>query len=213
MRLWLWGGGGHGKVISDLARALGHEVIGAIDQAPQKLGQQVEPGGACVRLLQDDLLAHLDAHDTLPEAADGVLLGVGHNGARLAFAERLGDAWLPALIHPDATSSPSARVGAGSVVLAGAVLNAASQVGRAVIVNTGAIVEHDCEVGDGAHLSPRATLCGAVRVGRRAWIGASAVVIPLRSVGDDAVVGAGAVVVRDVSEGVTIVGNPARALR
>jgi acetyltransferase-like isoleucine patch superfamily enzyme len=50
-------------------------------------------------------------------------------------------------------------------------------------------------------------------VGDRAWIGAAAVVIPNIRIGAGATVGAGAVVVTDVPDGVTVVGNPARALR
>jgi acetyltransferase-like isoleucine patch superfamily enzyme len=51
-----------------------------------------------------------------------------------------------------------------------------------------------------------------VRVGDDTLIGAGAVVTPGISIGRDAVIGAGAVVVRDVPDGVTVVGNPARPL-
>jgi maltose O-acetyltransferase len=51
-----------------------------------------------------------------------------------------------------------------------------------------------------------------VRIGRNVWIGGGAIILPGVSIGDDATIGAGAVVLRDVPEGCTAVGNPARLL-
>ncbi|WKW52213.1 sugar O-acetyltransferase [Rhodomicrobium lacus] len=50
-----------------------------------------------------------------------------------------------------------------------------------------------------------------VRIGRDVWIGGGAIVLPGVTIGDGAVIGAGSVVTRDVAEGATVVGNPARA--
>ena len=50
-------------------------------------------------------------------------------------------------------------------------------------------------------------------VKRRAAVGTGAVILPGVTVGVEAVVGAGAVVTRDVPDGATVVGNPARELR
>ena len=49
-----------------------------------------------------------------------------------------------------------------------------------------------------------------VRIGSNVWIGAGALILPGVNVGDDALIGAGSVVTRDVPEGATVVGNPAR---
>ncbi|MDD7910929.1 sugar O-acetyltransferase [Pseudovibrio exalbescens] len=51
-----------------------------------------------------------------------------------------------------------------------------------------------------------------VTIGSRVWIGGAAVIMPGVSIGDEAIVGAGAVVTKDVAEGATVVGNPARPL-
>ncbi|GJG88449.1 hypothetical protein tb265_36300 [Gemmatimonadetes bacterium T265] len=206
-RFLIWGGGGHGKVVADLVRALGDEVVGFVDRDAAKIGQVVEPGGARVVLGEDDFLAGAGAH-----RAGAVALAVGDNAARLGCLARAGASGVPALVHPTAACSRSATLGAGTVVLAAAVVNAAAALGRAVIVNSGAVVEHDCVVGDGAHVSPGAVLAGGVHVGARAWVGAGATVIQGVRVGSEAVVGAGAVVIRDVPDGVTVVGNPARVL-
>ncbi|HQT79335.1 MAG TPA: sugar O-acetyltransferase [Rhodopila sp.] len=49
-----------------------------------------------------------------------------------------------------------------------------------------------------------------IRIGRNVWIGGGAIILPGVSIGDDAVIGAGSVVTRDVPNGATAVGNPAR---
>src|SRR6195952_1604684 len=49
-----------------------------------------------------------------------------------------------------------------------------------------------------------------VSIGQNVWIGGGAIILPGLSIGDDAVVGSGAVVPRDVPQGVTVLGNPAR---
>lgn len=209
--LLVWGGGGHGKVVADLARAAGWTVAGFVDRDPARLGETVEPGGGRVVVDEDEFLRQAGA-GRCANGADGVTLAVGDNRARHDCLRRVPGLHAPALVHPSAVVSPSARLGRATVVLPLAAVNAAARLGEAVIVNTAAVVEHDCVLGDAVHVSPGAVLAGGVQVGERSWIGAGAAVIQGVRVGRDAIVGAGAVVIRDVPDGVTVVGNPARPI-
>jgi sugar O-acyltransferase (sialic acid O-acetyltransferase NeuD family) len=114
------------------------------------------------------------------------------------------------IVHPAATVSVLAYLGAGTFVGAGAVVAPAARIGEGSIVNHGAVVDHDCMVGDFCHVAPTAALGGGVRVGERVLIGAGAIVLPGRTIGSGALIGAGAVVDRDVAAGITVVGVPAR---
>ena len=161
----------------------------------------------------------------LPVAGDGawlrqrrdvrVALGVGDNRARAAIFESLRSTGITVVVvvHPRATVSSFARMGAGAVVLAHAVLNAECTVGEGAIVNTSAVVEHDVIVGAFAHVSPGATLGGAARLGPFAQLGTGACVLPGVAVGESSIVGAGGVVVRDLAAHVVAVGVPARITR
>jgi sugar O-acyltransferase (sialic acid O-acetyltransferase NeuD family) len=210
-RLVIWGAGGHGKVVADVARAAGYAVVGFVDADPGKLGSVVEPGGAAVILGEASLFESLGRAE---RPFDALAIAIGNNRARLQARARVsGRTPLPVLVHPSAVVSPSATLGEATVVMATAVINPAARVGAAVIVNTAAIIEHDCVVGDGVHLSPNATLAGEVCVGSSSWIGAGATVIQQVRVGQSSIVGAGTVVIRDVPDGVTVVGCPARVVR
>lgn len=210
MRFLIWGAGGHGKVVADLVRAMGARVEGFIDADPTKLGAVVEPGGGRVILLHDH--ERVSWAETLEQEVEAIALAIGNNAVRLSCLGVASRMRVPPLIHPAAAVSPSAEIGRGSVVFAGAIVNASAEIGEAVILNSGAIVEHDCRVADGAHISPGAVLAGGVDVGTRSWIGAGATLIPGVVLGADVTVGAGAVVLHDVPDGQTVAGVPARRI-
>lgn len=137
--------------------------------------------------------------------------GVGGSD-RLNLMRRLSEQGYRPLtvIHPRAFVATDARLGEGCQVLALAAVCAGVKMGDGVIINTSASVDHDCVIGDGVHIAPGARVTGEVTVGDYAFVGAGAIVLPRIRVGACAVIGAGAVVTKDVAEGATVTGNPAK---
>ena len=200
--LLIWGAGGHGKVVLDVAREMGaYARIAFADDRAQ--------GEFC----GCEIAGRFSALD--PADFDAVVVAIGDNATRArCFESARARGWkFATLIHPTAIVSDLARVGAGTVVMPRAVVNAAAEVGENAIVNTGAIVEHDCRIGSHAHLSPGVVLGGAVRVEGLAHMGLRSAALPGAVIGEGAVVGAGAVVLRWVEAGDTVVGAPARSIR
>ena len=120
---------------------------------------------------------------------------------------------LATLIHPSAIISPSAKVGAGTMIQTGVNISTNTAIGQCVRINTYANIMHDCEIGDYVTVAPNAVVLGRVTLSDACYIGAGAIILPELTIGSEAVVGAGAVVTKNVSSGVTVVGNPARELR
>lgn len=203
-RLYVFGAGGHGKVVAEAAARSGlYDVVGFLDDDRAKWR---------LRLLERPVVGGLEA---LPRAPVAVALGVGSNRDRLELLRRLErrGACVVAVVHPSATVASGVTLEAGSYVGPGALVHVDARVGRACIVNSGAIVEHDDVLADGVHVSPRAALGGHVEIGEGAHVGLGAVVLPGLSVGAWSVVGAGAVVTRSLPGGIVAVGIPARIQR
>lgn len=202
-----WGATGQSLVLEELVASLGYQLVALLDRNPELLS----PFPNVPLFHSEAALQHWRSGRTGPDFAL-VAVGGANGLTRLELLERLVVLGfeIPIAIHPRAQVSPSARLGVGCQVLAGANLAARVQLGRAVIVNHLANVDHECVLGDGVHVAPGATLCGCVQVAEGAFIGAGAVVLPRLRLGRNAVVGAGAVVTRDVPAGATVRGNPAR---
>jgi sugar O-acyltransferase (sialic acid O-acetyltransferase NeuD family) len=202
------GGGEHGRVVMEAVRSRADRfrLIGFCDGVP------------C-----DDTVARLgvprlgDDGEALARLRDGarLVIGVGEIGPaerRRAIAERFPSEAFVAVVHAEASVSPTARVAAGAVVFARAVVGTGATVGRHAIVNHAAVVEHDVTLDPFVHVGPAAAIGGGTHIGAGTYIGLGARVRDHVVVGAGVLVGMGAAVVRDVPDGARLVGVPARSL-
>ncbi|MBV4457365.1 acetyltransferase [Pseudomonas sp. COR58] len=198
------GAGGHAKVCIELLQAQGDTVaccVGNPDSPDTCVGIPV--------LKSDDHLSAL-----FNEGYRRAFVAIGANAVRnklAAKATALGFTLVNA-VSPAATVSPSARLGAGVAVMAGAVINAEATIADLCIVNTGATIDHDCILGQAVHIAPQCALAGNVQVGDLSFIGVGSKIIPQIRIGESSMVGAGSVVISNVGSAVTVVGVPAKAL-
>lgn len=204
----LLGGGGHARVVIDCLKSSGAALPYAVLDTDQTFwgkeifGVPILGGDEWILKLKRDGVTHF-----VPGVG-----GVKDNTPRMqVFELGLKNGLIPlSVIHPKAVCSQWARIGRGSVVVAGAIINAGSVVGDNVIINTGAVIDHDCVIGDHVHVAPGATLSGGVHVQRLAHIGTGASIRQGITIGEGAVVAAGAVVVRDVAPHAVVKGIPAK---
>lgn len=195
------GAGGHAKVIADIVRCRGDRVLGFLDDA----AQSNEVAGFPV-------LGTVSSYANYQNAA--FVIGIGNAAVRRKIARQMGDVNWYTAIHPAAVVSElGVNVGAGSVVMANAVINPGATIGRHCIINTAAVVEHDNQIGDFAHISVGAKLAGTVTIGEDTWVGIGAAVSNNLSICGGCMIGAGAVVVNSITEPGTYVGVPARRIK
>lgn len=193
--MYIYGASGHGKVIKEVLESQKVKVEGFIDDAPY------------IKELAGLPVIHSISN------VDKVIIGIGDNATRKTVSNRIGCCFCEVAIHKDTIISPSARFEEGTVVMAGAIVNADAKIGKHCIINTGSIIDHECIIGDYSHVSPHATLCGDVKIGEGTWIGAGSVVIQGVKIGKWSLIGAGSVVVDDIPDGCLAYGNPCRVVR
>jgi UDP-perosamine 4-acetyltransferase len=199
----IFGAGGHAKVVIDTCVAAGLRPVVCLGESKWNslLGVPVEPEANAASWLSRGIL--------------NAAIAIGNNQVR----ERVGIAaadsgfTLTSIISPFAYVASSASVGAGTVVMAGAVIQPEAVLGIMNVINTGASIDHECRLGRAVHVAPHATLCGNVVVGDRTWIGAGSTVIEGIYIEADVFVAAGAAVVTSIRHaGARIGGVPARPL-
>ena len=201
-KIRLYGAGGHSQVIREILEDNGFEITETFDDKPEGSHYATKKIASGAR---GDIKSF--KHDGPP-----VIIAVGINKDRAEIANFLKCKFETA-IHQSTTISTSAKIGEGTVIIAGAIINPNSVVGKHVLVNTAASIGHDCVVGDFAHISPKAALCGHVEVGEGSHIGVGAVVIPKVKIGKWCTVGAGTVVIKDIPDYCTVVGNPGKIIK
>ena len=192
----VFGGGGHGKAVIDLLRALpAYHLAGVVDD-------RLAPGDAVMGapVLPGDLKSLYRAGIRLAANAVG---GIGDISVRVRVFDRLVEAGFgfPTLVHPTAFVEPGAHLAPGAQLFPHAYAGSDATIGFGVILNYGVGVGHDCVVGDYTNISPGAMLAGAVDVGARVLIGMNATINIGVRVGEGARIGNGATVKKDVPPG------------
>ena len=186
--MYLYGSGGHAKVVIDILKSQNISINGVIDDNSNN-----------IELLEYPIIRY--AKELSP-----IIVSIGDNRIRKAIVSRLSCDFGKA-IHTSAIISPSAIIEDGSVVMHGAIIQADAIIGKHCIINTAASVDHECIIEDFVHISPKATLCGNVHIGEGTWVGAGSVIIPGVKIGKWCTIGAGSVVRHDLPDGVTAYGN------
>lgn len=197
------GAGGHGRVIADIAQRLGvYQSIAFLDDGDAKESMDLPILGKT-----SDIEKYIQTAD--------MFVAIGNSKLRGEFIERLlaSGACVPTLVHPSAIVGACVEIGAGTAVMAGAVINPCAKLGRGVILNTCSSVDHDCVVEDDCHIAVGVHIAGTVHLGKRVWVGAGATIKNNVDVCADCIIGAGAVVVDNISLCGTYVGVPAKLLK
>jgi sugar O-acyltransferase (sialic acid O-acetyltransferase NeuD family) len=206
MKIVVVGAGSQGATVADILQRA-HEAgapavpMGFVDDTPELLGTTI---------LGLPVLGVVDSLTTIPH--DAIVVAIGDNRLRRIVTERLvaGGERLATAIHPFSSIAPTARIGEGSMISTGVLVQVRVTIGRGVMLSTKSSVDHDTVLDDFAHLSAGATVGGKVQIGGETLIALGASVTSGMKVGARTIIGAGSVVVRDIPDDVVAFGVPAR---
>lgn len=196
--MYLYGAGGHAKVIIEILQLNRQTIKGVFDDSAN-----IPSSIFGIPFLGK---YNFDKND------HKFIVAIGNNTIRKKIARKISNPFETA-IHSFTSISKSSTIDEGTVVMSGVSINAYVEIGKHAIINTNASIDHDCRIGNFAHVSPNACLSGCVTVGEGTHIGAGAVVIPKITIGKWVTIGAGAVITKDVPDYAVVVGNPGKIIK
>ena len=193
--IYLYGAGGHAKVIFDILKSNGITILEIFDDNPE-----------------------IDSFMEIPVFHAGIcsplIISIGDNRTRKAIAEKfVDDVFYSFVSDKSALISDCAFIDKGTVVMQGVIIQSSVKIGKHCIINTGASIDHDCRIQNYVHIAPGCTLCGDVQIGEGSFVGAGTVIIPGIRIGQWSVIGAGSVVTRDIPDNVVACGSPCKIIK
>ncbi len=192
-KVYLFGAGGHAKVIIDI----------------------LQLNDITVEELYDDNKTIKDfmGIPVSQEIKSPLIISIGNNSIRKKIATDLNEVTYDKAISTNAVISRNVSIGDGTVIVQGSIIQSCSQIGKHVIINTAATVDHDCNIHDFVHIAPGVNLCGGVEVGEGTLIGAGSTVIPGIKIGQWCIIGAGSVITNDIPDNVVAAGVPCKVIK
>ncbi|MCR2802507.1 acetyltransferase [Paenibacillus soyae] len=204
----VFGAGGHAKTVIDTLEKQGlYRIAGLLDGG--------KPAGSVI--YGYEVLGNEEWLADRAGEIEGAIVAIGDNWRRSQVADAIRslapDLPFVSAIHPAAHIARGARIGAGSVIMAGAVLGSDAELGEHGIMYPGASIDHDCRIGRFVSWAPRSVSGGNVTVGDFSAIAIGAVLIHSVTVGEHCVVGAGSTVIRSIPSNTVAFGTPAKPVR
>lgn len=154
-RYILLGNGGHARVIKDL--------IGKIN-------------GTVVHVFNSDTEYDVDVEPGLP-----LVIAIGNNEIRKNIVKKIKHV-MPSLVHPSAQLASEVILGAGTVVLANAVIQAGAIIGEHCMINANVVIDHDVQMGDFVNVYPNVYIGGAATIGDHATIAPGTIIDRMQKV-------------------------------
>ena len=162
-RVIIIGAGGHGRAVAEIIlNSPHHAITGFLDDAAKR----------ATRIWNVPVLGPTDAIEEFHAQADCMIVAIGNNRVREMLHRRVRSAGfeLLSVVHPRAVVSPTASLGPGCTVMAGAVVGTEANLGEGVIINCGAVIDHHCRVEDFGHVGTNACMAGGAVLGHGAWM-------------------------------------------
>ena len=152
---------------------------------------------------KEPFLGTIKDHEVQKDAA--YLMGIANIKYRRPIVSTLIDngAQFATLIHPSAIISPSAEIGAGSVISHNASVGPKAHIGKFNMLNSRCTIGHDTQMGDFNFIGPQVVMSGFTKIGNDNMFGVNAATIPAIEVGNNNTIAAGMILTKNVQDNET----------
>lgn len=206
--LGIWGAGGLGREILELAKIINErckrwdDFVFIVDGVTKKVVSGIE------------VLEYSEAIHRYGNSLQ-VIVGIGEPVIRenkYSLLEKDGIA-IPTLIHPDVHIPESTVIGKGVVIQYGCFVSCNVTIENYVYVQPQCNIGHDDVLRKGCIVSSFGNLAGGVNIGESTYLAMSTTIKEGASVGANSIIGMGSIVHRDIPDNMIAMGNPARPMK
>lgn len=199
------GASSFGKEVLWLAKRLGRNVIGFLDDTPEKQN---------LKFLDCPVIGRIDEFTKFDNVE--FVIAIGSPRSRESILKKMTEISTPkfaTLIDPAAIVGENIKFGEGCLICAGAILTVDIVVGNHVIINLNSTIGHDAVIEDFVTIAPNVSISGNVNLQNKVEVGTNASIREKITIQKGAMIGMGSVITKCVEENKVVVGNPARAIK
>ena len=205
--LGIYGASGHGREVLELAHII------------NKTNKQwddfifIDDGDVPEIVSECKVFKYEEARRELSSSLE-VVMGIGEPATREKLFKKLKNDGIntPSLIHPEVYIPQSTTIGKGVVIQYGCFVSCNVSIADYVYIQPQCNIGHDDILEEGCMIAGLGNIGGIVHIGKWTYIGLSVAIKQLINIGEYSIIGMGAVVLKDIEDGVTAVGNPARVI-
>lgn len=211
MRSIIIGAGKYGEVYLSYLQEIGVNIIGFIDDTPEKQNTYFHNLPILGTI---DILPHLRHSHKI----ESVYCPLGNNIMRVKYLEyaRTCGFKTPNFIHENALISPAVNIksDSGVYILGNTCVMPYVTIHEYVMISVGSNIIHHSTLHQGVFISNGVNVGACVNVHKRAYVGmGSTIKSEVKNIGKDSLIGAGAVVIHDVQDNAVVAGVPAKILK
>lgn len=150
----------------------------------------------------------------VPQSDDVFFIAMGDPKWRKYYAEMIekkGGTFLT-IICEGSYVNPTARIGDGSFIAGWTSISDSVNIGRHVMIHPFSNIGHDANIGDYSSIEAYVFIGGESSIGEESVMHVKSSIIRHKSIGNNVEVGINSVVMRNMPDGISVFGNPARKI-
>lgn len=158
------------------------------------------------------ILGSVESYEVQPD--DVFFCAMGDSQWRKHYAEMIsskGGRFI-SVINPTARINPTATIGEGTYIGAYSIISDNVLVGDHCVLQCFNDVGHDVVIGDYVSIESYVFMGGGAKIGNMSTMHTKSSVIPHKTIGKNCVVGINSVVMRNIKDGITVFGIPAKEI-